>query len=669
MGRRIIINNNKKSIDTNEAFKLANTDALTGLYNRRWLNAYYNKLDKNISLHFMFIDIDNFKRVNDLYGHSMGDVIIKLVARLIQGCVKDAYITRVGGDEFVVFMENSYTEEDVEQIAKKLLKSLDECDYRKDILSLISLSIGIVLDQQASICLDDVLYKCDAAMYQAKSDGKNRYVVYTIMEKAFEASKNIEAEMEDALANREFQVYLQPKVNMITSNLIGAEALSRWIHPVDGLRAPFRYIPLFEKNGFIVKLDMYVFEEVCRIKKKWHQDELKYAAIPVSINMSRLHLYNKKFCDALLNIARKYDINPSELEIEITESVFLRDNNELVAVVDKLHQYGFTVSIDDFGSGYSALNMLKDIPVNVIKIDKEFLRMSADDVRGKKVIKNIIAMCKDLKLDVITEGVETEEQIKLLTSCGCEIAQGFYYSKPLPMEDFDQYSSENFKDENKQVRFAFEDNFMSDCGQFEGYFVGDNYRFEKGITEDGKSLYFGGGKVYGNLLRLPENIIYSDSYSISMWIKPEEHSIWSAAVFGEYENGFFAYCPYAWEGHSSYRVRDGRQAEAFYDTAAVSLWRNLWTHVIITYNSVIEKTCLYINGELVSSMIEVPTLFPLTVLAVGGDVYQVPFKGNVAELIFYNHVLSFSDIIAMHENYKKQENFIAFSENNTIVKR
>lgn len=668
MKKRIIINN-KKITEADKAFQLANTDPLTGLYNRRWLYSYYNKLSKDLHLHFMFIDIDNFKRVNDLYGHSMGDAIIMHVAGLIRDHVDRAHITRVGGDEFVVLIDGAYSAKDVEGFAKKLLVAMDESDYRKDMMSIISLSIGIVLDQTANVSLDDILYKCDAAMYQAKSDGKNRYVIYTVMEKLFEASKNIEAEMEDALKNREFKIYLQPKVNMITSNIIGAEALSRWVHPVDGIRAPFRYIPLFEKNGFIVQLDMYVFEEVCRLKSQWHKEELKYAGIPVSVNMSRLHLYKKDFCEQLRDIAAKYEVDTKELEIEITESVFLRDNNELIAVVERLHQYGFSVSIDDFGSGYSALNMLKDIPVNIIKIDKEFLKMSADDVRGKKVIKNIIAMCKDLKLDVVTEGVETEDQIKLLTSCGCEIAQGFYYSKPLPTDDFDNYSSENFKDEQSFVRFAFNDNFLSDCGQFEGKFIGNDCKFVKGISDSTKALYFGGGPLFTNHLELPTEILYGGSYSISMWIKPEVLNTWSAAVFGEYENGFFSYCPYAWEGHSSFRIRDGRQAEAFYDTAAVNIWDNLWTYVVITYNSVIEKTSVYINGALVATMENVPTLYPLKRLLVGGDVYQVPFQGAICELIFFNHVLSFSEITNMHEKYDSAEDFTAYKENDIVLNK
>lgn len=658
--RRIIIKGHRDFKDVTQALKLADTDALTGLYNRRWLYSYYNALNKDIHLNVMFIDIDNFKRVNDIYGHSMGDEVIKFVGNLIKEHTGDGLVTRIGGDEFVALIDGKYTKEDVTAIARNMINDISESDFRKDIMSLISLSIGIILDQSVNTSLDDVLYKCDSAMYQAKSDGKNRYVVYTTLEKSVEISKNIEAEMEGALEAGDFILYLQPKVNMITSRLFGAEALSRWNHRIDGIRNPEKYIPLFEKNGFIVKLDMYMFEQVCRLKSKWISEGASYAHIPISINMSRLHLYRKNFTDLLLEITDKYNISPKELEIEITETVFLRDSKELILVVDKLHKCGFSVSIDDFGSGYSALNMLKDIPVNIIKIDKEFLRMSANDTRGKKVIKNVIAMCKDLKLDIVAEGVENQQQIDLLTNFGCEIAQGFYYSKPLSFADFEEYASMHYVANIDTIKFSFNNNFISDDGKYQGIFVGRNYSFSSGISPTTRSVYIGGGEQLSNYLELPRNILHNDSYSISFWLKPEKLNAWTAAIFGEYENGFFAYCPLAWEGHACYRIRDGRQSEGWYDTSSVSLWKNTWTHVVITYNSITEKASVYINGQPVNTIDNVPTLYSLKHLYLGTDVYQEAYQGYICELLFGNAVMSASEIYDLHQSYVTKPDFTGF---------
>ena len=311
---------------------LAEYDYLTGLPNRRGLYEFYDILESKDSIHAMFIDIDNFKRVNDIYGHSMGDELLICIAKLIEENVS-GFTSRIGGDEFVALIDGNMTEDELKSTAETLLRQMENIDFRKDILSNVSLSIGIVTRQRVSTMLDDILHKCDSAMYEAKYDGKNRYVFFRENDKKVQRNRNMEIEMDDALKNGEFIAYLQPKVNMISTKLTGAEALSRWNHPDDGIRTPGVYISLFEKNGFISKLDMYMFEEVCRIKKSWKGK--KYEHIPVSVNMSRLHLYNKKFPDMLVEIADRYSIDHSELEIEITESVFVKDSEELIRNVSE----------------------------------------------------------------------------------------------------------------------------------------------------------------------------------------------------------------------------------------------------------------------------------------------------------------------------------------------
>ena len=335
--------------------QLAESDYLTNLANRRGLYAYFEALEESEHIHAMFIDVDNFKSVND--------ALLIQIAGLIEKNT-DGFVSRIGGDEFVVILEAKYTLPEMEVIAQRLLERMGDLKFRKDIMSYVSLSVGIVMDQPVDASLDEILSKCDLAMYQAKFNGKNCYAVYKPDDQAVENSKNIELEMEKALEERQFQVYFQPKVNMVTSALCGAEALSRWVHPVKGVRPPAVYIPVFEKNGFIALLDMYIFEEACRIKQTWKGK--KYEHIPVSVNMSRFHLYNHVFPERLEEIAGKYGIPTNEIEIEITESVFIRDSKELIRMVDRLQERGFLVSIDDFGSGFSALNLLKDIPVNTL---------------------------------------------------------------------------------------------------------------------------------------------------------------------------------------------------------------------------------------------------------------------------------------------------------------
>lgn len=634
-------------------------DYLTNLPNRRSLYQYYLGVDKDSTLHAMFLDVDNFKRVNDVYGHSMGDKLLICISEFLQ-VHSDGFISRIGGDEFVILMNGSVDADTVPKMAEKLIAEFKEMDFRNDILSLISLSIGIILNQPVSQSLDDVLSKCDTAMYQAKYNGKNRYTIYKAYDTTFEVSRNIEAEMESAIENREFVVYLQPKINMVSSELYGAEALSRWIHPVDGLRAPLLYIPIFEKNGFISKLDLYVFEEVCRLKASWAGQ--KYEHIPISVNMSRLHLYNKQLPELLESIAAKYGVSNNELELELTESTFIKDSVELIEMVIRLREKGFVVSIDDFGSGFSALSLLKDLPADTIKIDKGFLQESSNTARGKKVIRNVIALCKDLKMDVVTEGIETKEQVDFITSCGCQIAQGFYYSRPLSIDDFVKYCEENLTNPLENYRFRLNGDLKSDDGSMEGVIKGEGFEYGPGIYSDAKALHFPGGIKETNLVNFPPNVIVNDSFTISLWIKAEKLHQWTSALFVKFETGFVSLVPLAWEGHSDFRIRDVKEINGWYDVSGCQLPENTWIHYVATYNAKTETSVAFLNGEVVGKLEDVPTNRFANWVALGGDVYQPSFVGYLCELVIYNEAKDYDFVKQLHQDYVTKENFIAFGE-------
>lgn len=630
-------------------------DYLTGLANRRGLYDYYDSLDKNHVLHAMFIDIDNFKRVNDIYGHSMGDKLLIAISHLIQNHAR-SFTSRIGGDEYVVLLDGELDTENVEHTASDLISNMERIDFRTDILSLVSLSIGIVFSQSASQPLDDILAKCDAAMYQSKYNGKNKYTIYQSNDKTLEINRNIEEEMEDALKNGEFQVWFQPKVNMISSKLYGAEGLSRWVHPKDGVREPITYIPLFEKNGFIAKLDMYIYEEVCRLKASWAGQI--YEHIPVSVNMSRLHLYDKHFVEELVRIADQYHVPASELEIEITESTFIKDNAELIKVIDVLHSRGFMVSIDDFGSGYSALNLLKDLSVNTVKIDKEFLRASSNTFRGKKVIRNVIALCRDLKIDVVTEGIETLEQVDFITRCGCPIGQGFYYSRPLPAVEFARYAEEHLSNFGNDFTFRFNNTLDSADGSMKGHICGESLRYEKGIFSDAGSILFPGGAVETNIIELPPEILVNDSFTISMWIRPKELHQWTSVLYVKFETGFMGISPLAWEGHSDFRIRDSREVNGWYDASACQLQKDLWWHFIVSYNANTETATTFVNGDVLTVMKEIPTNRYVKRIVLGGDVFQPSFIGNICKLVIYNEAKDYDFMQELHEAYIKDEKFV-----------
>ncbi len=641
----------------NQTEVLAECDYLTGLANRRGLYDHYRGLDPATVIHAMYLDIDNFKRVNDVYGHSMGDKLLIAVSQLIQAHTQ-GFTSRIGGDEYVVLLDGALTQPQVEQIAKNLLGTLQDIDFRKDILSLISLSIGIVFEQPVSQALDDVLTKCDAAMYQAKHDGKNQYTVFKSDDRTLEINRSIELEMEDALENGEFVVYLQPKVNMITSELRGAEALSRWVHPIDGIRIPDAYVPLFEKNGFISQLDLYIYEEVCRIKSTWIGE--KYEHIPISVNMSRLHLYNKSFPEQLADIAKKYEIPTTELELEISESTFLKDSSELIQMIGRLQEKGFMISIDNFGSCFSSMNLLKDLTVDTIKIDREFLNLSSYNSRGKTVMRNVIAMCRDLKMDVVTEGIENKAQVDFITRSGCQTGQGFYYAEPLPLDEFIAFADEYMRDILENYTFRLNGSLESEDGSKQAFMLGDGPSYTDGIFSDSKAMHFPGGVTMNNVLRLPTDCLLNDSFTISLWIRPHELHQWAAALYVSFETGFCGVIPYAWEGHSDFRVRDFRQANGWHDASGQPLNPHTWWHYVATYNSKTETSTVFIDGIVVSILENVPANRYVKDIVLGGDIFQPSFIGDMCELIIYNEPKDYNFVHDLYHRYIRDERFIGF---------
>ena len=300
--------------------------------------------------------------------------------------------------------------------------------------------------------------------------------------------------------------------------------------------------------------------------------------------------------------------------------------------------------------------------MDTIKIDRGFLQSSSNDARGKKVLRNIITMCKDLKMDVVTEGIETKEQVNFIISCGCQIAQGFFYAKPLPLNEFYEFAEEYIGNAKGNYEFRFNGDLRSEDGSLSGVISGEGLFFGQGIFSDSSSMYFPGGAQEENIIVLPNNIIVSDSYSISMWIRPKSLTAWTSAVFVKFESGFCSIVPYAWEGNSTCRLRDATQVNGWFDIAGCVLRENTWWHYMMTYNAKTETAVAFINGEPVGRLENVPANRFVNLALVGGDMYQPSFNGNICELIFYNEVKDYDFVKELHRSYTTNEKFIAFKE-------
>ena len=460
-------------------------------------------------------------------------------------------------------------------------------------------------------------------------------------------------ELRIALKNREFVVYIQPQIDMVTFRLHGAEALSRWMHPTKGLLSPYAFIPHFEETEIIDELDLYVFEEVCRIKANWKKEGKKYSDIILSVNMSRVHLSNPKFPQILSDIADKYGILHEELEIEITETVFVADTEVLMESISRIKEQGFLIALDDFGSGFSGLNLLKDIAVDTIKIDKSFLHGSGTTERGKSIIKNIIALCLDLKVTVITEGIEAEAQIQYVKKCGCAIAQGFYYSTPISLAEFEEFADEYMLKALANYTFHLDGDLSSADGNYEAMTVGRGFEYRDGLSTDTDSLYFPGGPVAINVVFIPKEILVNDSYTISLWVNPETLTEWSSVFYVRYAMGFVSIAPVADTGLLTFRIWNSSGMNGWNDIESEKLRENEWTHLTLSFNAKTNIAAAYVNGECIGTLDNVPTNRYVEEIIIGGDNFKESFIGSISELVIYNEAKDSEFIKNLYLSYKE----------------
>lgn len=426
-----------------EIVYLTEYDKLTGLYTK---NHFFTETHKMLSEHpeeiFIFIrfDIDRFALINSYFGTAYGDKVLRYIAETLPSIVKQAsYFTygRIEGDVFaacVSYDQNRHKGKNqfAVDIVEKTKKVLSEFDTNFDIVP----SFGLYEIQDNTIRPDILFDRATMAAKNCKGSYIQLYSWYDeSMEEKLIQDQNIANEMTKALEEGQFIPYFQPKYDLRTNKIAGAEALIRWMHPEKGLIPPGNFIPIFEKNGFVSKVDYHMWKSVCIAIRKWI-DEGR-TVLPISINISRIDLYNPLLVESICKLVEKYEIPSYLLNLEITESSYMDNPEVMLQTMHKLQEKGFVVMMDDFGSGYSSLNVLKDMPVDVLKIDMKFLTKDIADDRSKSIIASIVRMAKWLNVTCVAEGAETFNQVEFLKNIGCEFVQGYYYSKPIPQDDFE----------------------------------------------------------------------------------------------------------------------------------------------------------------------------------------------------------------------------------------
>lgn len=409
-------------------------DELTGLYNK---TAFCQKAQKILEeypgrqFEIMCLDIERFKVINDLFGEEMGDRILRYLAAFFKETTLEASVfARIHSDKFIMFYPAEAQNRERFIKSLKLLAASFTLGYR------VVLRFGIYSVQDRSLQVSMMCDRATLALMKAKRSGLMDWAEYDeTMRHHIMTEQTIVNDMTEALQRGEFIIYMQPKYDASTERVVGAEALVRWMHPTRGQISPAEFIPVFEHNGFIFQLDQFVWEETCRLLRKWI-DEGRDPQ-PVSVNVSRVDFYSTQLVTIIEKLVQKYNLPRNLLELEITESAYTDNPQQIVRVVKELQSKGFKILMDDFGSGYSSLNMLKELPVDVLKIDLKFLDDTNETGRGGNILNSVVRMAKWMRLPVVVEGVETRQQVDFLRTIGCEFIQGYYFSRPIPIPEYE----------------------------------------------------------------------------------------------------------------------------------------------------------------------------------------------------------------------------------------
>lgn len=426
-----------------EIQQLAFYDVLTGLPNRTLLR---DRLEQMLAaahrdggkFALMFMDLDRFKYVNDSMGHSVGDKLLQAVAGRIQSCVREGdTVARLGGDEFVVLLRETDSM-GASTVAEKLIKSIGEPYHIDGIQLSTHASIGISLYPDDALDSDTLVKNADVAMYRAKEDGRNNYQFF-VPEMNFRANRifGMERDLHNALEHGQFELYYQPQADLTSGEVCGVEVLIRWNHPDKGRVPPSDFIPVAEETGQIVAVGEWVLRSACAQLAAWRKEGMPH--FPVALNLSIRQLLQPSLIDLVREVLDENGLQPGDLELEITEGIMMGDAKAALDFLTRMHEMGVQLSIDDFGTGYSSLNYLKNLPVDKLKVDQSFVRDIETDSSDAAIVRSIISLGHRLDLRVIAEGVETLAELDFLRMRGCDEVQGYYFSRPLPADEFERF--------------------------------------------------------------------------------------------------------------------------------------------------------------------------------------------------------------------------------------
>lgn len=438
----VVIKDLRKARD--ETQKLALTDSQTGLANRNWFLRRLRdsvgsaeRLDRLVAV--LFLDLDKFKPVNDAFGHVLGDKLLKAVGERLKSCVRKVdMVARLGGDEFAIILTNLEKTDQVNIPAQRILRSLSEPIMIDGNELSVGTSIGVSFYPLDDKTPEELMRKADVALYQAKEAGRGTFRLYDKeMDAQARAVRMLENDLRLAVERDEFVLHYQPLMDVRSGEVVAAEALIRWQHPKRGMVPPGEFIPVCDANSMIIPIGEWVLYEACRQTKAWH--DAGFPLQRICVNVSTRQFDDKNFVPLVEMVLKQTGLEPNCLELEITEGLVIADTERVIEKLKRLRDNGVSLSIDDFGTGYSSLAYLTRFPVHRIKIDRSFIANLSTNPGDAAITDSIIQLGHSLKLRVVAEGVETEEHLNHLRNRGCDEVQGFFYSKPVPAEEFSSW--------------------------------------------------------------------------------------------------------------------------------------------------------------------------------------------------------------------------------------
>ena len=631
-------------------------DYLTGLLTRQAMYSYYHSLELGSRIHFMFLDVDNFKLVNDIYGHNEGDALLVSIAAILRKCAPLARAVRMGGDEFVLIFPGDFSREELCEIAGDIIERVQNKEGSEHILTNISMSIGILHDEKVEQTLEDTLLKSDMAMYHAKDNGKGQYVVFNDIADIVLDELEMEKRQRQALDNREFEVRYVPIVMAQTPRLYMAQAYVVWNMPDGRCRQQEEFFPLFIKNGFSSELNVWVIERVIQDIAASRGEEASPDKIAVRI--SRLQLLNRNLLTWLEKLLHDYRVKAQEIEFEIDESAFTRGKEEMFANIIALHKSGFRISLTGVGLDFASLRYWDTLPIDTLKFQKEYLHQALKSPKGRRIVKMLMAVGREMKMDIVADGVTSRENILYLIDCGCNAVGGEYFSRPLSMEDFRQYVKDNLRTEMHMDEFPFWSDYAAVDSTKCAVPMGSGIHLTEGISTSWGGVLLDGGGVKENVLELPPELLASDSYTICMWFKPLDLTGWGNVLYVRYSNGVMSLIPRSAEQTCIYRIHEDDFISYNHDISVQRvIQRNRWTFLSITYDAITRVGRLYLNGKLAGMAQEMPQLPACKQILLGGDPYQQSFKGYVSGLIFGDNVMTEMEIRDLYYDFCNDSGF------------